>query len=67
MILSYKAKTCYLNFIVITLILCFHEEKEAHARPLLTEINVLNVCQINNRQILTFMQKVKNTTNPGAF
>lgn len=32
----------------------------AHARPLLAEINVLNVCQIKIRQILTFMQKVKN-------
>lgn len=32
----------------------------AHARPLLAEINILNVCQIKIRQILTFMQKVKN-------
>ena len=46
------------------IILCFHEEKEAHARPLLTEVNVLNVCQINLRQILTFIQKVKKYNNP---
>ena len=38
----------------------FCEEKEAQARPLLKEIYVLNVYQIDILRILTFTQKVKN-------
>ena len=38
----------------------FCEEKEAQARPLLKEIYVLNVYQVNILRILTFTQKVKN-------
>ena len=43
------------------IILC--EAKKAHARPLLKEISVLNVYQINILRILTFTQKVKNCNN----
>ena len=45
----------------------FHKEKETHARLLLKELLALNVYQINILQILTFMQKVKNTTIPRIF
>ena len=36
----------------------FHEEKETYVRPLLKEVNALNVYRINFLQNLTFMQKV---------
>ena len=45
----------------------FHEEKETHAKPHLKEIYALNVYQINILKILTFIQKVKNTTIPRVF
>ena len=45
----------------------FHEEKEAHAKPLLKETHALNIYQINILQILTFMKKVKNTKILRAF
>ena len=45
----------------------FHEEKEAHARPLLKETHALNFYQINILQILTFTQKVKNAIIPRDF
>ena len=45
-----------------------HEEKETHARPLLKEIHTLKkFMQINVLKILTFIQKVKNTTIPQVF
>ena len=45
----------------------FCEEKEAHARPLLKKIRVLNVYQINILRILTSTQKVKITTISRVF
>ena len=47
--------------------LYFMKKKEAHARSLLKEIHSLKVYQINILQILTFMQKVENTTIPRVF
>ena len=45
----------------------FHKKKKAHARPLLKEINDLNVHQINILRILTTILKVKDTTIPKVF
>ena len=44
----------------------FNEDKLTHARPLLKNLNALNVYQINIFQILILMYKVKNNTTPKA-
>ena len=41
--------------------------KETHARPLMKDLNALNIFQMNILQNLIFMYKVKNNTIPSIF
>ena len=41
--------------------------KDTHARPLMKDIKILNIFQINILQNLVFMYKVKNKTLPSNF
>ena len=43
------------------------EDRSTHARPLMKELNILNVYQINILQNLLFMFKVKNNMAPRVF
>ena len=45
----------------------FFKDKYTHARPLLKELNALNIYQLNINNILLFMHRVKNNTIPNIF
>ena len=45
----------------------FHKNRLTHTRPLLKELNALNVYQINLYQISSFMYQIKNGTIPKIF
>ena len=45
----------------------FHKYRLAHARPLMKELNALNVYQINLYKIGSFMYQIKNGTVPKIF
>ena len=45
----------------------FHEDRLAHSRPLLKNLNALNVYQVNLYQVASFMYQVKNGTIPKIF
>ncbi|XP_057314221.1 uncharacterized protein LOC130655476 [Hydractinia symbiolongicarpus] len=43
------------------------QNKCSHSRPLLKELGILNVCQLNIFQVLIFMYKIKNLIAPNIF
>ena len=45
----------------------YNKDKFTHSRPLMRDMNVLNVYQINIFQTLRFMYKTKNNSNPRIF
>ena len=45
----------------------YFKDKYTHARPLLKELNALNIYQLNINNTLLFMHKVKNNTIPNIF
>ena len=45
----------------------YFKDKYTHARPLLKEMNALNIYQLNINNTLLFMHKVKNNTTPNIF
>ena len=45
----------------------YHQDKQTHARPLMKNLNALNIYQINIIQILVFMFKLNNNMVPNTF
>ena len=45
----------------------FHEDRLAHSRPLLKNLNALNVYQVNLYQVASFMYQMKHNTTPMIF
>ena len=45
----------------------FNQDRFMHARPLLKNLNALNLYQVNLLQVLPFMHKIETNSSPQIF